>query len=131
MALTKKEYKELSKLRSECDHINIDMFLNQYNRTILLGYTEKGYIFHSYIHNGELHNIVYNNHTEELLVHCNDLDSIEALTITKRVYPESLDQEFCSICLGKGQIIHFSGYNESRYNLYKDKKYWALTHINF
>lgn len=98
------------------------------DRTILLGYTYDRMTWHAYLMDGQVHLVVYDALTDEVISHSarSSWDASE-LVPGKRVYPESTDERFAHLLHRRGVVVPFRSFDETRAQRFAHRAFHGMT----
>ncbi|MCM2430946.1 hypothetical protein [Streptomyces sp. RKAG337] len=86
------------------------------DRTLVYGYTSDRSTWHVYLRAGEVHLTVYNGVSGTVKRYeARTVWNVAELVPDKRVYPESVDGEFASLLLDRGQRLPYKNFDENRH----------------
>ncbi len=118
MAISKDTFETMIENKFNNDIILIDDFSNISARTLMYGYTLDNDTIHLYLKDGKF--IKTQGDKIDQQYHINDTINIQSVMPSKRVYPESMDEEFFKLLLQRDISIPFTSYNTERYEKLKN-----------
>lgn len=109
------QYKELQNVQRVRNVLKGSDLKNQFDRTLLWGYTCERNSWHVYLRDGIIFKVVYDFNENLLeLAEDEDIKENEAYVPDKRLYPEACDFEFCELLKEAGVNLPFTTFNKER-----------------